>query len=368
MKILYYFEDKNTFMDKWQKVHIFDELEKHDCHFIIFSPLKFVTIDEANEKLIKCIDYEKFDLFMTPYGHEKLYFETLNHIKKLGIPTLLICFDNLLIPFKHQKIAKIFDLVWLTSKETEYLFKKWGANVIFNPYAANPYFFKPILESEIERIAFIGTPYGSRVNTINSLVNNEISTTLFANKNSLVSPKKSENKLKQYIIPAYNCLRYSIGRKVFLGALKQKKYANCKLNINNYLDIKDQVAFEKLSTIHSTYALSLASTEARNTGVLKNPVNVVNLRSFEIPMSGGLQICSYFDELSEYFEEDKEIIFYRSKIEFVEKVKFYLRPENENIRRKMKASARKRAENDHTWFSRFKRAFDLLGLRDKYTN
>ena len=36
-------------------------------------------------------------------------------------------------------------MVWLTSVETENLFKKWGASTIFLPFAANPNFFKPII-------------------------------------------------------------------------------------------------------------------------------------------------------------------------------------------------------------------------------
>jgi len=361
MQILYFFEDKNTLMDKWQQFHIFDELEKHDCHIIVFNPLEYSSIDKANEKLIKYIQRNRFDLFMTPYGHDHFFVDTLNYLKKVGIPTLLICFDNLLIPFKHKKIAKYFDLVWLTSRETEDLFKKWGANIIFNPYAANPYFFKPQFETEIERVAFVGTPYGSRANMINALTENRIDTTLFTKESSMQNICKQS--MKDYIHPACDLIRFDIGRRIILGAIKQKILKNTTLNTNNkYLEIKFPVEFNQLSRLYSNYAVSLSSTAARNTGVLNKPINVVNLRSFEIPMSGGLQICSYFDELAEYYEEDKEIIFYRSQEEFLEKVRFYLKSENNNLRMKMKKAARRRAENEHTWFCRFKKVFDYFGL------
>lgn len=365
MRILYYFKEKDRMMDKWQRYHIFNELERHNCYITVYNPLEYSTVEEANDRLIEFIDKYPFDLFMTPHGNETLFIESLLEIKRKGIPTLLICFDNLIVPFNHHKIAPYFDLVWLTSKETERLFVSWGANVIFNPYAANPHYFKPRYDKEIDRVAFIGTPYGSRVNMLNLMTENEVNVNLHANissPNNQVAQSKP-HKMMEYIQPVYNLIRFGIGRRVLLGALKQKFLGTHKLDIHtNFLEMKPPVGLDKLSELYSNYALSLASTTARNTGVLRHPVHIVNLRSFEIPMSGGLQICSYFEELAKYFEEDKEIIFYRSNDEFIEKLRFYLRTENENIRMKMKLAARKRAESEHTWLHRFKKVFDYFGL------
>ena len=44
-------------------------------------------------------------------------------IKDLSVPKVLICMDNLSVPFKHRKSCKFYDLVWLTSYETEETFK-----------------------------------------------------------------------------------------------------------------------------------------------------------------------------------------------------------------------------------------------------
>ncbi len=109
--------------------------------------------------------------------------------------------------------------------------------------------------------------------------------------------------------------------------------------------------------------MSLSSTSARNTGILNHPVDIVNLRSFEVPMCGGLQFCAHFDEIAEYFEEGKEIVFYRSNEDMIDKAKYYLKSENKDLRIQMKLAARKRAENEHSWFNRFKKVFDYLGLK-----
>jgi hypothetical protein len=99
LNILYYFKEKNIVMDKWQQFHIFDELRMHNIHFTIYNPLSHSTISEANEMLIQFMSSRSFDLFMTPHNENDLFIDTLKMIKKKGIPTLLICFDNLIIPY-----------------------------------------------------------------------------------------------------------------------------------------------------------------------------------------------------------------------------------------------------------------------------
>jgi glycosyltransferase involved in cell wall biosynthesis len=364
LNILYYFKEKNIVMDKWQQFHIFDELRMHNIHFTIYNPLSHSTISEANEMLIQFMSSRSFDLFMTPHNENDLFIDTLKMIKKKGIPTLLICFDNLIIPYYHKRIAPHFDLVWLTSKETENMFLKWGARVIFNPYAANPYYFRPKFDIECDRIVFIGTPYGSRVNMINNLVEKEVPISLYANITSNDHISSNTNNTFTYLRAAIDFIRFDIGRKIIWGAAKQKLLTFNRLNENpHYLEIFPAASLEELSGLYSKYALSLSSTAARNTGILKYPVHIVNLRSFEIPMCGGLQVCSYFEELAEYFEEDREIVFYRSNDELVEKTRYYLQDKSSDLRKRMKLSARRRAENEHTWYIRFKKVFNYLGLQ-----
>jgi spore maturation protein CgeB len=70
-------------------------------------------------------------------------------------------------------------------------------------------------------------------------------------------------------------------------------------------------------------------------------------------MCGGIELASYTDELANYFENDKEIILYKSEKELISKAKFYLNPKNEHICNNTKRKARKRAESDQRWLNRF---------------
>ena len=109
--------------------------------------------------------------------------------------------------------------------------------------------------------------------------------------------------------------------------------------------------------------MALTTTAARNTGVLRHPLSIVNLRSFEIPMSGGLQICQYTDEMAEYFEDGKEIVLYKTNDELIDKSKFYCSPNQESVRKKMREAARAKAVAHHTWYNRFAVVFKLLDIK-----
>ena len=123
MQILYYFKEQNSYMYQWQRIHIFNELQHSDININVFNPLHY----DNNENLIKSfteyISNNSVDMFMTCHGDAIIQDEILPIIKKKGIPSLLICYDNLHAPYLHKDIAKYFDLVWLTSIETKYMFQ-----------------------------------------------------------------------------------------------------------------------------------------------------------------------------------------------------------------------------------------------------
>lgn len=363
MEIVYYFKDYPIPMYQWQHVHIIDELKFHDCNVHIINPLDYTSLNEANERLLNYIKENEIDLFMTPHNEEDLFIETLEEIKKTGVPTLLICFDNLIVPFMHYKIAPHFDLVWLTSKETKPLFDRLGVTSVFLPYAANPRLPRGI--ETINGVGFVGNPYGSRANMINSLTENGIEVYCHCikpkedNKHEYSSKPQSTMNMMRV---GYELLKFHQGRKVLEGAIVNYFKKDKQIYENSMIHMLEVVPPSDLYKIYPKYSLALSSTAARNTGVLKNTLQIVNLRSFEIPMSGGLQMCQYTDEISEYFENDKEIILYRTQEEMIDKAKFFCSSKQEETRKKMREAARKKAETNHTWFLRFSKVFDYLGL------
>ena len=349
-------------MFQWQKYHIFDEMKQHNCFFEIIDPSDFSSVKEANEEIFNKLKSGNYDLFMTCLGDLFFDLKELKIITSMGVRSLLFCPDNLKVPFAHKKICKYFSLVWLTSKETEYLFKRWSAKTIFMPYAANPNFLKYDSDYiENSSIGFIGTPYGSRTNTINYLTKNDIPVCVHANieKNTSVI----NASFTEYSKAIFYYLRFRIGFKLFLAALINKLKRGTSIDlVNRKISIMDSVDLTNLDKYNRVYSLTLSFGDAGHTGILKKPVDVVNLRNFEIPMSGGLEFTRYTKELSNYFEEGKEIIFYKSKKEMIDKARYYLSEDMKDTRERMKKAARLRAEREHTWYCRFKKIFEILEI------
>lgn len=362
MKILYYFRDIDSLMFQWQKYHIVDEMSRHQCIIDILSPTDFTSYEQANEAIIHRVKNDKYDVFMTCLGDKYLFAETVNEIKRIGIPTLLFCPDNLVAPYNHRRISNLFDLVWLTSRDTEYLFRRWGCRTVFQPYAANPFFLTPIPSvTHYNRVGFIGNPHGSRIDRINYLLKNHIPVTVHT-KSSNLDGTFLKAGISDYIDLFYNYSKYPIGRKLAIAAIIDKFTKRHLSDPFGCLEKKEAVQLDHLSEVNGQYALVLSFTDANSSGVLNEPVKIVNLRNFEIPMSGGLQFTLYSEELACYFENDKEIVMGKTMEECVEKAKFYLRDEKEPLRESMRFAARKRAENDHTWFRRFEVVLGELGF------
>lgn len=369
MRIFFYFGELQTPMYQWQRRNHIDELQRNGHEIITFNPYDYTSMDEANEKAILELDKAgHIDLFLACDDQTVIYPETVKKVSAKGIPSCLICWDNLELPFKQKKIAPLFDVVWLTSWETQYLFEEWKCKrIIFQPYAANPYAYKAYRGLEqINAVGFIGSPYGSRANTLNELLVNNIMCSLYSDSyfkkgyNTSVGGRKKVD-VRDIAIKASRYLRFPIGRKVLFSTLLNKFKKSSGLDTDSpYALLNKSVSDEEMCKLYSQFALSLNISSLRDTYILKNPIPKIHLRTFEIPMSGGLQFTSYNEEIASYFDEDKEIVLYHNKEEMIDKAKFYLDPKHEKLVNTMKIAARKRAERDHTWSNRFEEIFKIL--------
>ncbi len=206
---------------------------------------------------------------------------------------------------------------------------------------------------------------------INSLADSDIPVDVYCKPNPDLTKNNVESKTptklkillqspKEILI---SDLKYHEGRKMLLGALLNKVTRPASLIEKDNLALLPFVSHNELAANYSKYTLCLSSTSNRNTDVLRNPVKIVNLRAFEIPMSGGITLCKYNPELAEYFEDGKEIIFYHDNRELVDKARYYIERASDDEILKIKQAARYRAENEHTWWNRFLMLFNELGLK-----
>ena len=111
---------------------------------------------------------------------------------------------------------------------------------------------------------------------------------------------------------------------------------------------------------YSRSKINLGFSSCGDTHIREERILQVRLRDFEVPMSGGFYMVEYMEELEEFFDIGKEIVCYKDKEDLAEKIKYYLK--NDNEREAIRKAGYERCLRDHTWHKRFEMAFKKMEL------
>lgn len=367
IRILYLCYDTPGVMNDWQDYNFIHEMRSYQVfiekHMIPITSTPNQVVEVLSHKLSKI----KYDLFMTGCDDRSFSDSLFSLLNQFSLPSLLFCCDNLSVPFIHKMFCSRFTLVWLTSNETKYLFDKWNATSIYLPYAANPILYRPINGPEISGISFVGSIYGVRLSKLELLNSTHVPVNIYGKGLSTSQPlptKYLKENMSEAIRKTLALARFKIGREALKGAaiktiqgLKKIPSTEISIEIKNKL-----ISFEEIPNIYSRSQLSLGITELWNTYLLKTPVHKLHLRTFEIPMSGGLQIVSRSEPIEDCYEENNEIILYDNNEELISKINFYTSQKNFRLREKIKVRARNRSLKCHTWSNRFRIVLDRIGI------
>lgn len=382
MKIIYY--DVGTgFLADTHLYHAIGELT-HTGHEVIYiNPQKELgheaPVETYAQVLLDRVREEQergpIDLFFSMAWDRGITPEVVRDISAMGIPTVSHSSDDLSHPFRVKKITSAFDLCWSTAPESEGILKGYGAkNLVFMPFASNPYWFKPMNVPEEENICFIGSAYGARARGIACMAQANVPVAVYGASPMDIGQHKGnpitrgignmadgwERFAKSLAVPG--------GRKCVYAALKRTAEGFVseppeKRPMDGTVEYRGSADFKEMVEIFSKSALSFGSIEVASTFVLKDPLLFIRFREFEVAMSGGVHLVNRYPELEGYFEEGKEMLYYDSMEELIDKSKFYLSPKRATERQKIREAAHKRAVANHTWSHRFDRVCRELGLK-----
>ena len=84
----------------------------------------------------------------------------------------------------------------------------------------------------------------------------------------------------------------------------------------------------------------------------------IPLRAFDIMACGGFLLSNYQEDFLEYFEPDKDFVFYQDYGDLMEKVDFYLQHDAE--RRSIAESGHRKVQAEHTYLQRAERIVEIL--------
>lgn len=297
MKIIFNHSINDWF---WQ---IYDELKrKHE----LIIPDNYKTTNNQNslinlESLEKAVKENNDCDFIFEFRGD-LYQLIKWKQKKIDMPIVIFQTNAISRPYLGKLTA--YANVWYVEYYAKSLLERFNKeNLIYEGMAANPYIYRPLDIEKVYDISFIGQHYGERSYWLNLIRN-------FSEKKKLINNFPIAHGVKMYL--SFNEIN--------------ERYNQAKIN------------------------LSFAPKES--------PGRIVNLRTFEICMSGNFQLMQYTPCVEEFFEIDKEIVCWKDRKDLFEKILYYL--ENEDERKKIALNGYKRATKYYTWSIRFEKIQSIL--------
>jgi spore maturation protein CgeB len=297
-------------------------------------------------------DYADYDLVMTDLNDNHLDINVVLSITAIT-NTLLLCPDNLKVPYRHKKISKHFDLVWLFDYANQDKFISHGAKIIHMPWAFNQ-FTKPQFNLKFEkRIVFVGSMNQSRIKEINFILSAGYPVDVYGSMEN-----SSRTKFKH--IFRFLDSKTLIG-DVFLNKYGFKMYLSAFLSLflkEETLDSKNKLIringfTENLTQIYYNYRLALVVETLSKTSILRYPEKIVNLRPFEIIGSGGIILVKKPSLIKNYI--NNSILLEYDKSNITQIIDKYLYSYNDREIHEIKMSNYRYSQISHSWQARFDR-------------
>src|SRR3990170_8700452 len=297
------FEHRNVFhsLKSYSKKQNWDFI-----HYDFMERGLILGIDSMTQELYELAKKDKptylvavlFDFHRDP-GHE-----VFKQISSLGTITIhWFCDDHWRFEKYSSVVAPHFDFVCTTANSALPKYAKLGISnkVIKTQWACNHELYVPYdVEKDLE-ISFVGQPHGNRVEVLSTLIKSGLKLEVFG--------FGWENRPR---IPFHQMVRV---------------FSRSKINLN----------------------LSNSSTLVGQQ---------IKGRNFEIPGTRSFLLTSNAENLSEYYENGKEIVISDTAEELADKANYYLK--NENERNKIAQNGYKRTLAEHTWHHRFDGIFEFV--------
>jgi spore maturation protein CgeB len=269
------------------------------------------------------------DLFFSYFYSAYVDPDVIRQISQMGIPTVN-WYCNASYQFDLvSEIAPAYDFCLVPEKFRLDDYRRVGANPVYCQEAANPTVYRPHdVPAEFD-VTFVGQRYGNRPMHLRRLVEAGVDVRVWG-------PRWDEQ------------------------AWAARSRADEELARRCGGPLSD----EALVAMYSRSRISLGfSAVAHRPKDGSPPIKQVRLRDFEAPMSGAFYLVERFDELAEFFEPGKEVVFFENEEDLAEKAAYYLRHPAE--RRRIRDAGLRRARAEHTWQKRFEAAFRQMGLSSR---
>ncbi len=307
------------------------------------------------------------DLFFSYFYDACVLPEAIDEIKAMGTKTVNWYCNGSYQLHLVLEIAPHYDWCLVPEKFRLKDYVAMGAHPIYCQEAANPNIYKRYdLPIEFD-VTFVGQAYGDRPLYINHLLGQGINVRVWGWGWQNYSPIAKATRQPSLLRQAYRAsqmLRSRSGRQTLWRYLRNKLNSN-RSSAASHVTLPASIIGGTLSDLemiqmYSRSKINLGFSSCGNTHECGERILQVRLRDFEVPMSGGFYMVEYMEELEEFFHIGKEIICYNSKEDLADKIKYYLKHDDE--RERVRKAGFERCLRDHSWHKRFQTAFKEMGL------
>lgn len=257
--------------------------------------------EKMNQMLLDLVKKEKPDYIFTWLTWDEFFIETLMEINKLSPKTkTVVIFGDDTIQFNDfsRYYALLFNYVFTTLKSYQKRYKEEGIPDVYFTSLTDAISFHPIKTEKKYDVTFIGSQkldQSGRYEFIKYLKDNGVKVRVFG----------------------FGWENFPDLKEVYGGALESEEVVNV---INQ----------SKINLCFSKDNFGRPQMKAK---------------IFEVGACKSFALCEYASDYTNYFKEGKEILFFRTKEELLEKVKYYVR--NENEREEHAQAAYKKIVNEY---------------------
>jgi spore maturation protein CgeB len=306
------------------------------------------------------------DLFFSYFYDACVLPEEIEEIKAMGIKTVnWYCNGSYQLHLVSQ-IAPHYDWCLVPEKFRLKNYVAMGARPIYCQEAANPNMYKPYdLPVEFD-VTFVGQAYGDRPVYIKYLLEQGIDVRVWGWGWQDFSAKTWARGLANSLRRALHIARLLMTREGWQVARQRlrKRQGTNTSRAEPRVALPSSILGGTLSDVEmiqmysrSKVNLGFSSCDTHEAG---ERILQVRLRDFEVPMSGGFYMVEHMEELEEFFNIGQEIVCYTGKEDLADKIKYYLKHDEE--RERIREAGHQRCLRDHTWHKRFQMAFREMGL------
>lgn len=292
-----------------------------------------------NFKLLEAIKQEKPDLVFFFMYVDELIPQLLDEFKRYTNTIAWFADDHWRIWNYSRYYAPHFNWAVTTWSKAPGIYASYGSmNIIRSQWGCNSLKWKPIghISKDID-VSFIGQ---------------------WTNQRAVVVQKLRRAGIKIYA----RGWGWPEGRTSQEELLKIIARSKINLNINDSPNIFGIKYLARLLLLRSySNKLSFSFNLPDNFKSWKKmSIPQIKARLFELAACGSFVITGYGDDLENFYQENKEMVFYRSSQDLIDKVKYYL-PRDEE-REKIAAAGYERTLREHTYEKRFLDLFKKIGL------